>query len=131
MARPACGPLRPLGGSRCPGTAGRLGIRWGGAPGSDGQLRSMPGLHAPREDGDHRKVVLSEQLCGSDRAPLGLSHRDHGSPAVGDALAEPARERRQGEQDGAVDGPQRAGTLLGAAHSEDHGRGVWDRSVWS
>jgi hypothetical protein len=87
--------LWPLGGSRCPGTAVRLGIRWSGALGDAWQPRAVPGLHTPSEDGDRRNVGLAELLCGSDRAPLGLSHRDHGTPAVGDELAEPALELRQ------------------------------------
>jgi hypothetical protein len=50
--------LWPLGISGCPGAAGRLRVLRGVALGSDGQPRVVPGLHAPSEDGDHRKVVI-------------------------------------------------------------------------
>ena len=43
---------------------------------------------------------------------------------MGDQLAAPALECRQGQQDGTVDVPQLADTRFGAAHVEDEGRGV-------
>ena len=50
--------LWPLGVSRCPGAAGRLRVLRGGALGSNGKPRVVPGLHASGEDGDRRKVVI-------------------------------------------------------------------------
>jgi len=104
---------------RC--ASGSVGVLRREATGSPaGCQASIP----PREDGDRGKAVLPYQLRGSDRAPLGGSHHNQRPPAVGDQVAAPALEGRQGQHDGAVDVSQRAGPRLRAAHVADEGWGV-------
>jgi hypothetical protein len=65
--------------------------------------------------------MLSEQLGGSDRAPLRLSHRDYRRPQSGtNSLSRPASAGKDSWMAPAM-GLPRAGKLFRAAHVKNQG----------